>query len=112
MHIKRFTANNMTDALALVKQALGDDAVILANRRVEGENGESHIEVTAATDSVSEGAQSSSSVAQKAEHAQQKKPLKKFPIISLNWNTMPPTCKNCWINTVFCPTFQNGLTTR
>ena len=72
MHIKRFTANNMTDALALVKQALGDDAVILANRRVEGENGESHIEVTAATDSVSEGAQSSSSVAQKSEPAPQK----------------------------------------
>ena len=50
MHIKRFTAANMTDALALVKEALGDDAVILANRRTEGENGESLIEVTAATD--------------------------------------------------------------
>lgn len=50
MHIKRFTAPNMTDALALVKEALGDDAVILANRRTEGENGETLIEVTAATD--------------------------------------------------------------
>jgi flagellar biosynthesis protein FlhF len=50
MHIKRFTAANMTDALALVKEALGDDAVILANRRVEDEQGKNLIEVTAATD--------------------------------------------------------------
>lgn len=50
MNIKRFTAANMTDALALVKEALGEDAVILANRRVEDETGQNLIEVTAATD--------------------------------------------------------------
>lgn len=50
MHIKRYTARTMTEAMALIKSELGDDAVILANRRIESENGEELIEVTAATD--------------------------------------------------------------
>lgn len=38
MNIKRFFANNSRDALALVRKALGPDAVILANRSVNGGN--------------------------------------------------------------------------
>src|SRR5690348_17179077 len=32
MNVKRFTAKTSRDALALVKQALGDDAVVLSTR--------------------------------------------------------------------------------
>lgn len=45
MKIKRFLAPNMREAMRLVRQEQGDDAVILSNRRVEG-----GIEVVAATD--------------------------------------------------------------
>lgn len=50
MHIKRYTAHSMTEALDLVKQDLGEDAVMLASRHVEGQSGEQLIEVTAAVD--------------------------------------------------------------
>ncbi len=38
MNIKRFFGKNSKAALALVREALGDDAVILSNRAVEGGN--------------------------------------------------------------------------
>lgn len=50
MHIKRYTAPSMSDALALVKKDLGDDAVMLASRNIEDEHGNTLIEVTAAVD--------------------------------------------------------------
>tara|TARA_R110000868_G_scaffold218576_2_gene469177 strand:- start:100197 stop:101228 length:1032 start_codon:yes stop_codon:yes gene_type:complete len=50
MHIRRFTAKTMSEAMALVTAELGDDAVMLANRRIEGENGEDLLEITAAVD--------------------------------------------------------------
>src|SRR5690349_20195990 len=45
MKIKRFTAPSMREAIRLVRQEQGEDAVILGNRRVEG-----GVEVVAATD--------------------------------------------------------------
>ncbi len=45
MKIKRFTAPNMREAMRMVREEQGDEAVILSNRRVEG-----GIEVVAATD--------------------------------------------------------------
>ncbi|MGQ0620975.1 MAG: flagellar biosynthesis protein FlhF, partial [Panacagrimonas sp.] len=45
MKIKRFLAPNMRDAIRLVREEQGPDAVILSNRRVEG-----GVEVIAATD--------------------------------------------------------------
>jgi len=38
MNIKRFFAKNSSEALSLVKKALGEDAVILSNRAVDGGN--------------------------------------------------------------------------
>lgn len=45
MKIKRFIAPNMREAMRMVREEQGDEAVILSNRRVEG-----GIEVVAATD--------------------------------------------------------------
>src|SRR5689334_13166878 len=45
MKIKRFIAASMREAIRLVREEQGEDAVILANRRVEG-----GVEVVAATD--------------------------------------------------------------
>lgn len=50
MHIQRFTAKTMTEAMKVITAELGEDAVMLANRRIEGENGEDLLEVTAAVD--------------------------------------------------------------
>lgn len=47
MKIKRFVAQDMRQALRMVREALGDDAVILSNKSVEG-----GIEITAAVDLV------------------------------------------------------------
>jgi flagellar biosynthesis protein FlhF len=54
MIIKKFVAESMNEALARVKQELGDDAVILQSRKVEKDGllnfiGKSGVEVTAAT---------------------------------------------------------------
>lgn len=87
MHIKRFTAANMTDALALVKDALGDDAVILANRRVDGDDGTQLIEVTAATDApVKEKAQADNGRVEEAQPQGKKfdKIPEDFPILDRN----------------------------
>src|SRR5215475_2095059 len=56
MHVKRFEAADMAEALRLVKLALGPDAVILATRQIKkgggtfGIFGRSFVEVTAAVD--------------------------------------------------------------
>ena len=47
MKIKRFVAQDMRQALRMVREALGDDAVILSNKSVEG-----GMEITAAVDLV------------------------------------------------------------
>ena len=47
MKIKRFVAQDMRQALRMVREALGEDAVILSNKSVEG-----GIELTAAVDLV------------------------------------------------------------
>jgi len=47
MKIKRFVAQDMRQALRMVREALGDDAVILSNKSVEG-----GVELTAAIDLV------------------------------------------------------------
>jgi len=56
MQIKRFEANNMTEALRLIKKELGSEAVILSARSLKRESGifgalkKSGVEITAATD--------------------------------------------------------------
>lgn len=53
MHVKKFTAINMQEALKLVKQELGPDAVIISTRNIEpmpGNNRCHTVEVTAAMD--------------------------------------------------------------
>jgi flagellar biosynthesis protein FlhF len=52
MQIRKFTAPDMRQALAAIKQELGPDAVVVATRRVRGSGllGPSLLEVTAATD--------------------------------------------------------------
>lgn len=52
MKIKRFVAPDMRQALRQVREALGDDAVILSNKSVEG-----GVELTAAIDLVAEEAE-------------------------------------------------------
>ena len=47
MRLRSFTAANMTEAMRLVRETLGDDAVILGSRRGEGGHG---VEITAAAD--------------------------------------------------------------
>ena len=47
MKIKRFVAQDMRQALRMVREALGEDAVILSNKSVEG-----GVELTAAVDLV------------------------------------------------------------
>ena len=49
MKIKRFVAQDMRQALRMVREALGEDAVILSNKTVEG-----GVELTAAVDLVTE----------------------------------------------------------
>lgn len=49
MKIKRFVAQDMRQALRMVREALGEDAVILSNKSVEG-----GVELTAAVDLVAE----------------------------------------------------------
>lgn len=49
MKIKRFVAQDMRQALRMVREALGEDAVILSNKSVEG-----GVELTAAVDLVTE----------------------------------------------------------
>lgn len=50
MKIRRFTAEGMPEALELVKNELGEDAVILATRKVTGAAGKLTLEITAAVD--------------------------------------------------------------
>ena len=47
MKIKRFVAQDMRQALRMVRETLGEDAVILSNKSVEG-----GVELTAAVDLV------------------------------------------------------------
>ncbi len=56
MQIRTFTAATMVDALGLVKEEFGDEAIILSSRRVDGEDGAASrlIEVTAARPAVKE----------------------------------------------------------
>lgn len=49
MKIKRFTAPDMRQALRMVRETLGDDAVILSNKSIEG-----GVELTAAVDLIAE----------------------------------------------------------
>ncbi len=53
MKIKRFVAQDMRQALRMVREALGEDAVILSNKSVEG-----GVELTAAVDLVTETTES------------------------------------------------------
>ncbi len=50
MRIRRFEAPDHKTALAMVKDELGDDAVILANRTIRSPAGRSRVEVVAALD--------------------------------------------------------------
>ena len=53
MHVKKFTAENIKEALRLVKRELGPDAIIISTREIEpvSNNGKGHtVEVTAAMD--------------------------------------------------------------
>lgn len=50
MRLKRYIAPTMTDALKLIKSELGPDAVILATRKIKGEDGKTSLEITAAVD--------------------------------------------------------------
>lgn len=48
MRIKTITAPKMADALAIIRQQLGPEALILGTRKVAGQNGEQTLEITAA----------------------------------------------------------------
>lgn len=50
MRLRKFTAKNMKDALQLVKNELGSDAVILSTRKMKNADGSSELEITAAVD--------------------------------------------------------------
>ena len=53
MHVKKFTAKNIQEALKLVKKDLGKDAIIISTKDVKpvSNNGNCHtVEVTAAID--------------------------------------------------------------
>ncbi len=53
MHVKKFSAKNIKEALRLVKRELGSDAIIISTRDIEpiSNNGKGHgVEVTAAMD--------------------------------------------------------------
>ncbi|HJP18573.1 MAG TPA: flagellar biosynthesis protein FlhF [Nitrospinota bacterium] len=53
MHVKKFTAKNIKEALRLVKKELGADAIIISTRDIDpvSNNGKAHaVEVTAAMD--------------------------------------------------------------
>ena len=47
MRLKSFTAKSMRDAMQMVREALGEDAIIVATRE---ENGGSSVRVTAAVE--------------------------------------------------------------
>lgn len=53
MNVRKFTANNTREALRIVKEALGPDAVILSNRNVNG-----RVEIMAMADDLVENLQS------------------------------------------------------
>ncbi len=53
MRLKRFTAPTMTEALKLIKNDLGQDAVILSTRKITGEDGKQGLEITAAIEQIS-----------------------------------------------------------
>jgi len=61
MKIKRFVAQDMRQALRMVREALGEEAVILSNKSVEG-----GVELTAAVDLVTEQVESQQAPAQAA----------------------------------------------
>ncbi len=71
MNVRKFTANNTREALRIVKEALGPDAVILSNRTVNG-----RVEIMAMTDEVldSVSAQSEPSEAQSSERETEQMP--------------------------------------
>jgi flagellar biosynthesis protein FlhF len=48
MRIKTITAPKMADALSIIRQQLGPEALILGTRKVPGQNGEQTLEITAA----------------------------------------------------------------
>lgn len=48
MRIRTITAPKMADALAIIRQQLGPEALILGTRKVPGANGETTLEITAA----------------------------------------------------------------
>ncbi|MFT7144225.1 MAG: flagellar biosynthesis protein FlhF [Alphaproteobacteria bacterium] len=73
MHLQRFTAKTMSDAMAMITAELGEDAVMLANRRIEGPNGEDLLEVTAAVDMPKEAD------AGRIEEARPRKVFEKIP---------------------------------
>ena len=56
MRIKKFTANNYSDALEQVKKELGDEALIMSTRSIKpntllaGRNAASKVEITAAVE--------------------------------------------------------------
>ncbi len=53
MKIRKFVAPSVPQALRLVREALGDQAVILSTRQIPGDGGRQQVEITAALDAVS-----------------------------------------------------------
>ena len=89
MKLKRFTAPTMPEAIKMIKNDLGDDAVILSTRKIAGQNGHKTLEITAAIDKTPDnkansptqqnhtkmaaerqGAQSADAITQALQHAQ------------------------------------------
>ena len=54
MRLKTFTAPTMQQALRIIKNDLGSDAVILSTKKIKGQNGEISLEITAALDDSAE----------------------------------------------------------
>jgi flagellar biosynthesis protein FlhF len=54
MKVKKYTASTIKEALAKIRQELGDDALIISTREMTGTLGRKFVEVTAASDDKSE----------------------------------------------------------
>ena len=52
MKLKRFTAPTMPEAIKMIKNDLGEDAVILSTRKITGAGGQKGLEITAAIEQV------------------------------------------------------------
>lgn len=67
MKLKRFTAPTMPEAIKMIKNDLGEDAVILSTRKVTGKGGQKGLEITAAIEQASPQPQNQQATRQQPE---------------------------------------------